>query len=158
MQVPFLKMESMMPARKQNHTPAQNHYDSAEKRLKKGVLRPIFPAGLEIRPHPTQGGPPSQILSHAREDDDLCVTPPGLQILYASPRVSVPWRGRLPWAFMLLALRAASTTYVNWILHCKPLITGFHTITKFPCIPCVRWLKIGCEQGVRPKKTPSINR
>ncbi|HOG50871.1 MAG TPA: hypothetical protein PKY10_09790, partial [Lentisphaeria bacterium] len=110
MQVPFLKMESMMPARKQNHTPAQNHYDSAEKRLKKGVLRPIFPAGLEIRPHPTQGGPPSQILSRAREDDDLCVTPPVLQILYTSPRAARPLAGPLTLGFYVSALRAASTT------------------------------------------------
>ena len=63
---PFLEMESMMPTCRQNHTQAQNNYDSAENCLKKGVLRPIFPAGLEIRPHPPKGGPPSQILSRAR--------------------------------------------------------------------------------------------
>jgi len=34
---PFLVMESMMPACKQNHAQAQNHYDSAENRLKRGV-------------------------------------------------------------------------------------------------------------------------
>ncbi len=59
-------MESITPACRQNHVQAQNRYDSAESRLKKGVWRPIFPTGLEIRPHPPIGGPPSQILSRAR--------------------------------------------------------------------------------------------
>ncbi len=35
---PFLEMESMMPACRQNHAQAQNDYDSAENRLKKGIL------------------------------------------------------------------------------------------------------------------------
>jgi len=110
---PFLEMESMMPTCRQNHTQAQNNYDSAENCLKKGVLRPIFPAGLEIRPHPPKGGPPSQILSRAREDDDLCVTPPVLQILYTSPRAARPLAGPLTLGFYVSALRAASTTCVN---------------------------------------------
>jgi len=65
-------MESMIPACMQNPTHAQNHYDSAETPLKKGVLWPIFPAGLEIRPHPPKGGPPSQILSRARGRRFMC--------------------------------------------------------------------------------------
>jgi len=48
-------MESIMPVRKQNHAQAQNDYDSAENRLKKGVQQPIFSPVPEIRPHPPKG-------------------------------------------------------------------------------------------------------
>jgi hypothetical protein len=52
-------MESMMFAHNQNHAQAQNHYDSFENSLKKGVLWPIFPAGSENQAPPTLRGPPS---------------------------------------------------------------------------------------------------
>ena len=58
-QAPFLGMESIMPACKQNHAQAQNAYDSSENRLKKGAQRPIFSPVPEIRPHPPKGGPPT---------------------------------------------------------------------------------------------------
>ena len=117
----------MIPACRQNHAQAQNDYDSAENRLKRGVQRPIFTAAPEIKPHPPKGGPPSPIfVTHARARATIYVSsPPGLQILYASPRAARPLAGRLPWAFMLLALQAVSTTDVNWILYCKRLSQDF---------------------------------
>ncbi|HOG50017.1 MAG TPA: hypothetical protein PKY10_05470 [Lentisphaeria bacterium] len=48
-------IENIMPACRQNHTPAQNDYDSAENRLKRGVQQPIFAAVPEIKPHPPKG-------------------------------------------------------------------------------------------------------
>jgi len=102
---PFQVMESMMPTCMQNPTHAQNHYDSAKSRLKKSVLWPIFPAGLEIRPHPPKGGPPSRILSRVREGDDLWVPLLGLQILYASPRAAHPLTWPLTLGFYASALR-----------------------------------------------------
>ncbi len=60
------------------------------------------------------------------------------------PGLRIPWWGRLPWTFVLLALQAASTTYVNWILYCKRLSQDFTQEQKLPCIPCVQRLKIGC--------------
>jgi len=64
-----------MPACKQNHAQAQNAYDSSENRLKRGVSWPIFPAGLEIRPHPPKGGPPSPVLPRACEEVLAELTP-----------------------------------------------------------------------------------
>jgi len=151
-----------MPACMQNPTRAQNHYDSSENRLKKGVLRPIFPAGLEIRPHPPIGGPPSQILSHAREGDlhgdDLCVTPLGLQILYASPRAARPLAVPLTLGFYVACPSGRQYGIRQQDSVLQALIIRFHTKTKTSVYSvCSRWLKIGCEREVRPKRTPSIN-
>jgi len=61
--------------------------------LKKGVQQPILAAGLEIKPHPPKGGPPSQILTRVREGG-LGVTVTGEACLFA---LDARLRSRLPY-------------------------------------------------------------